>query len=124
MVAVRSVAENSRTIVVGFSPFCSWISLFPSRVQTDLTMRPSTVSSSNSSPSLNLIVVFLKVDSVLNVYSSPFFTSSTVGEMLLPSLRSTMPTPDKKSGKKWVFHGNEKNHPELITQQHNAHPLP
>uniref|UniRef100_A0A182ILV8 Uncharacterized protein n=1 Tax=Anopheles atroparvus TaxID=41427 RepID=A0A182ILV8_ANOAO len=93
MVAVRSVSVNSRTIVVGFSPFCSWISLLPSRVHTDLTMRPSTVSSVNSSPSLNLMVVFLKVDSVLNVYSSPFFTSSTVGEMLLPSLRSTMPTP-------------------------------
>uniref|UniRef100_A0A2M4DH30 Putative secreted protein n=1 Tax=Anopheles darlingi TaxID=43151 RepID=A0A2M4DH30_ANODA len=80
-------------MVVGFSPFCSWISLLPSNVHTDLTVRPSTVSSSNSSPSLNLIVVFLKVDKVLNVYSSPFFTSSTVGEMLLPSLRRTIPTP-------------------------------
>src|SRR5512143_3924478 len=93
-VVINSESVNSRTMVDGLSPFCSCTNLLPSIVQTDFTLRPSKVSSSNSSPNLNEMVEVLKVEEVVNVYTSPSFFNSTVGDTELPILRSTMPTPN------------------------------
>lgn len=97
------VSVNSRTMVDGLSPFCTCVRVSPFIVHTDFTLRPSMVSSSNSSSNLKEITVVLKVDDVHRVYtlSSPFF-NSTVGLRLLPIFRSTKPTP--KSYKKHTKH--------------------
>uniref|UniRef100_A0A336MHV4 CSON000025 protein n=2 Tax=Culicoides sonorensis TaxID=179676 RepID=A0A336MHV4_CULSO len=95
IVATISSSLNSRTIVVGFSPFCSWIKrLSPSKVHTDLTSRPSTVVSSNSTPGVKVIVVSLNVLVVFKVKDpSLFLTNSTVGYVTFPTLRVKYPTP-------------------------------
>lgn len=96
LTAFISAALNSLSIVVSFSPFCTCMSLLPSKVQTLFTFLPSAVSSSNSSPSLNLISVFLKGLVVFSVYIPSFSVSSTTGLTLLPILRVTIPTPEKR----------------------------
>lgn len=57
MVATHSSGVNTRTIFDGFSPRCSCVNVLPSKVHTLFTLRPSMVSSSNSSPNLKLIFV-------------------------------------------------------------------
>lgn len=96
LTAFISVAVNSLSIVVSFSPFCTCTSLLPSKVQTLFTFLPSTVSSSNSSPSLNFISEFLKVLLVFSVYTPSFSVNSTIGLTLLPILRVTIPTPERR----------------------------
>jgi len=93
MVATNSFSVNSRMMVDGGSPPTSWINLFPSSLITLFTLRPSIVSSSNSSPNLNVMVDVLNVDDVTKEYWSPSFFNSTVGLTELPILRRTKPTP-------------------------------
>ncbi|KAH9402002.1 hypothetical protein TYRP_016573 [Tyrophagus putrescentiae] len=67
-VTVRPSSLNSRTMVTGLSPFCTCTSLLsPSLVTEVCTFFPSARSSSNSSPSLNLISLFFSVELVLMV---------------------------------------------------------
>lgn len=71
MVAVHWSAVKVRTMVDGLSPPCFCVNVSPSSVHTLFTLRPSMVSSSNSSPNLKAIFVFLNVDSVVSVNVSP-----------------------------------------------------
>lgn len=89
--------SNSLTIVVTCLSFF-WVcnNLLPSWVMSDFTLRPSAVSSSNSSPSLNAIDVFLNVEFDDRTYLSSFLVSSTTGVTEFPNLRVSMPTPAKK----------------------------
>lgn len=65
-------------------------------IQT-FTCRSSAVVSSNSSPSLKEISVFLKVLSVLTTTLSPSWLMTTVGLVTLPTCLVAKPTPvDKK----------------------------
>lgn len=95
--------SNSLTIVVVIL-LSFWVcnSLFPSWVMIDFTLRPSGVSSSNSSLSLNSIDVFLNVECDDSTYMSSFLVSSTTGVTELPNLRITIPTPVKKKKKKKI----------------------
>lgn len=96
MVATNSLSLNSRIMVDGGVPSCLWMNLLPSNVTVLLTLRPSNVSSSNSSPNLNVMVDVLNVDDVTKVYWSPSFFNSTVGVVEFPILRRTNPTPAQK----------------------------
>lgn len=86
--------SNSLTMVVSIlSDFCVCNSLLPSWVMTDLALRPSKVSSSNSSPNLNEIDEFLNVELDDSTYFSSLLVSSTTGDTLLPTFRVNKPTP-------------------------------
>lgn len=88
--------SNSLTIVVtNLSDFWVCNSLLPSWVMIDLTLRPSGVSSSNSSLSLNEIDVFLNVELDDSTNLSSLLVSSTTGDTALPNLRTIIPTPTK-----------------------------
>lgn len=93
-VMTTSSLLNSRTILDSLSPFERWISLLsPSWVMVDLTFLPSAVSSSNSSPSLNLMTVFLKVELELREYSPLDSVISMTGDTALPIFLVTRLTP-------------------------------
>lgn len=97
-----SGSNSLRMVVTCLSDFCvcnSWLP--PSCVMIDLTLRPSGVSSSNSSFSLNVMDVFLNVELDDNEYlPSSVLVSSTTGDTELPTLRVNMPTPGRKNKKK------------------------
>lgn len=81
---------NSRMISTGVSPSCFWINLLPSWVMTVLQFTPSILFSSNSSPSLNSITEFLKVETVLTTtVPSPLTLISIVGVVFTATLRIT-----------------------------------
>jgi len=94
--------SNSLTIVVSLCLSHFWVctSLLPSWMMVDFTLRPSGVSSSNSSLSLNEIDEFLNVefDDSTNLPSS-LLVSSTTGDTVLPNLRVIIPTPTKQNKK-------------------------
>jgi len=98
--------SNSLTIVVSLCLSHFWVctSLFPSWTMIDFTLRPSGVSSSNSSLSLNAIEEFLNVefDDSTNLPSS-LLVSSTTGDTVLPNLRVIIPTPTRKNKKRTII---------------------
>jgi len=97
--------SNSLTMVVSLclSHFWVWTSLFPSWVMIDFTLRPSGVSSSNSSLSLNAIDEFLNVefDDSTNLPSS-LLVNSTTGDTVLPNFRVIIPTPERQNKKRTI----------------------
>lgn len=95
-------------------------------VQLTLQFLSSAVVSSNSSPSLKEISVFLKVLWVRITTLSPSWLMITVGLVTLPTCRVAKPTPDQRTQVKyelvnnqmWTFHlvwaGKKKSFSVLI----------
>lgn len=84
------------------SHFCTWMSLSPSRLTTDLQFLSSAVISSNSSPKWKLISVFLNVLWVLITTLSPSWLMITVGLVTFPTCLVAKPTPKIAKGSNTV----------------------
>lgn len=103
-----SVSVNVLSITVGWSPSCLCNMRRPpsSKLMMLRTVRPSGVSSSNSSSSVNEYELFLNVEYVWNVYTAPAAStlSATVGVTELAILRPIRPTPWKGTPVNRYFH--------------------
>lgn len=94
MVQTHSVSVNSRTMAASASPFCVCVNLLPSNVKTVFTLRPSMVSSTNSSSNLNVSTAVLTADWVVKVYvPSSALVRKMVGLADAAILRMIMLTP-------------------------------
>ena len=88
-------SPSSQTSVVSCPfHFCTGTSLPPSSVTMDLTFLSSAVVSSNSTPSLKLIWVLLKVFCVCMVIVSPFTLMIVEGLVVLATCLVAKPTPE------------------------------
>lgn len=74
-----------------------------------LTLRSSAVVSSNSTPSLKLISVDLKVLTVLSVMTSPSMEIMVVGLVILPTWRVANPTPETNKYSQKIHKGWQVN---------------